>query len=388
MKRYILFISHEASYTGAPIVLLHLLKWMVNNTDLTPIVLLQERGPMQSEFEAVAQTIYWKREGSVRTWKQRFFRTDIRENEAHQRKIVSFIKYIQPKIIYANTVVASNIGIFLADAVNCPVCCHVHELYNAIKIIVGDENFINISKRIDFFISASVAVSKNLHESYGIDLAKIHTIHEFINIINFDNEKKVRSNIRQELQIPDNAIVVVASGILEWRKAPELFIQIAQQTQESCNKMPFFIWIGGDLQSDYFDRVLFDLSKAGLDKHVQFLGYKKNIHEYISAGDIFALTSREDPYPLVCLEAASLSKPIICFANSGGMPEFVESDCGFVVPYLRIDLFAAAIKKLCNNEEMRLKFGYNAARKVRANHTVDNGASAILKLLVQLSDKL
>ena len=40
----------------------------------------------------------------------------------------------------------------------------------------------------------------------------------------------------------------------------------------------------------------------------------------------------EDPYTLVCLEAAALEKPYVCFEGAGGSPEFVEEDCGFVVP--------------------------------------------------------
>ncbi|MDH6063711.1 hypothetical protein, partial [Umezakia ovalisporum] len=39
----------------------------------------------------------------------------------------------------------------------------------------------------------------------------------------------------------------------------------------------------------------------------------------------------------VCLEAASLGKPILCFDKAGGEPEFVEDDCGFIVPYLDLD---------------------------------------------------
>jgi hypothetical protein len=38
----------------------------------------------------------------------------------------------------------------------------------------------------------------------------------------------------------------------------------------------------------------------------------------------------------VCLEAAALGKPIICFGDAGGMPEFIEEVCELVVPYLDI----------------------------------------------------
>jgi glycosyltransferase involved in cell wall biosynthesis len=82
------------------------------------------------------------------------------------------------------------------------------------------------------------------------------------------------------------------------------------------------------------------------------------------------LTSREDPYPLVCLEAAALEKPIVCFAGAGGMPEFVENDCGFVVPYLDIAAMADRVTFLLNSPERRLAMGVVARRKVEQNHDI------------------
>ena len=52
----ILFVSHEATRTGAPVYLLHLLRWLRANTDLRFRVLLGRGGPLESEFHALAET--------------------------------------------------------------------------------------------------------------------------------------------------------------------------------------------------------------------------------------------------------------------------------------------------------------------------------------------
>ena len=55
---------------------------------------------------------------------------------------------------------------------------------------------------------------------------------------------------------------------------------------------------------------------------------------FFSAADAFVLTSREDPFPTVVLEAMSVGVPVVAFAESGGIPEFLtEHSCGHVVPY-------------------------------------------------------
>src|SRR4051794_39912860 len=53
----VLFVSHDATRTGAPIVLLHLLRWLRANTDIDPTVLLTGDGPLATEFEAVGATV-------------------------------------------------------------------------------------------------------------------------------------------------------------------------------------------------------------------------------------------------------------------------------------------------------------------------------------------
>ena len=40
------------------------------------------------------------------------------------------------------------------------------------------------------------------------------------------------------------------------------------------------------------------------------------------------MTSREDPFPLVNLEAMTNGVPVICFKDSGGSEELVDSSSG------------------------------------------------------------
>jgi glycosyltransferase involved in cell wall biosynthesis len=382
-KTHILFISHEASQTGAPIVLLHLLHWLKEHTDLVPIVLLREGGVLQAEFENIAQTFIWKRELPTSVWKHRLQRLANIEQK-HQRQVAKQIHRLKPKLIYANTAVTAELALNLNQILHCPIVCHVHELQLIIQESIGNKKFNQISAGIDCFIAASEAVSINLINNYNISSLKIEKVHEFVPVLENINFKESRSRIRQELLIPDDTLLVIASGTLEWRKSPEMFIQVAQKVQDLGGKMPYFIWLGGSLDSYFGIRSQYDLVRSGVSSKVTFLGAKKNAHDYISAADIFVLTSREDPYPLVCLEAASLGKPIICFADSGGMPEFVEHDCGVVVPYLRTDLLAEAIIELRDDRDKRVLLGNNAASKMRAKHTVDIAASQIYTLLMRM----
>ena len=59
MPKRVLFISHDATRTGAPMILLHLLRWLRANTELSFDVLLRDGGELAGEFEQTAQVFYF-----------------------------------------------------------------------------------------------------------------------------------------------------------------------------------------------------------------------------------------------------------------------------------------------------------------------------------------
>jgi glycosyltransferase involved in cell wall biosynthesis len=95
--------------------------------------------------------------------------------------------------------------------------------------------------------------------------------------------------------------------------------------------------------------------------------------------DVFALPSREDPFPLVMLEAATHGLPTVCFAQAGGAPEFVGADAGVVVPYLDVDAFAAACAALRDDPARRTALGLEARRRVGAEHGVETQGPKLLR---------
>jgi glycosyltransferase involved in cell wall biosynthesis len=63
------------------------------------------------------------------------------------------------------------------------------------------------------------------------------------------------------------------------------------------------------------------------------------------------------------------------------MPEFVEHDCGYVVPYLDIECMAAKVTKLLTSAELRQRLGENASQKVRERHDIQISAPKIVDII-------
>jgi glycosyltransferase involved in cell wall biosynthesis len=267
----------------------------------------------------------------------------------------------------------------------CPVISHVHELDYWIYR-TGIENFEITQALTVHFIAVSNAVKENLISHYNIDKTCISKVYEFVPTATLDHQQalKKQHEIRHQLNIPLEAFIVGASGTLDWRKGADLFIQLARTVHYTNPGAPiYFLWLGGDEKQEQlrFYELRHDLKKLNMEHTVIFLSNQPNPLDYFATFDVFTLLSREDPYPLVCLEAASLAKPILCFDQAGGEQEFVEDDAGFVVPYLDIESMAAKVYLLYESPELRAALGQRAAQKVKENHDIFASASQILHII-------
>jgi glycosyltransferase involved in cell wall biosynthesis len=81
------------------------------------------------------------------------------------------------------------------------------------------------------------------------------------------------------------------------------------------------------------------------------------------------------------LEAALQGKPIVCFDNSGGAPEFVEQDAGFVVPGFDVEEMAKKVVYLLNTDAVRNRMGAIGRQKVLDRHNLDASAPRIAALI-------
>lgn len=378
--RGILFVSHDAGRTGAPIALLHFLRWLRKNSDRPLSVLLPTDGELVPEFERVATT--WSIDRS--RWcpggrRARVLRTVGLGGQARRAERADARRFAGgccPGLMYVNSVASAALIDMLGLGI--PMLTHVHELESYFRV-QPEAALSHILRGSRQFIACSNAVKENLAGEHGVPPGLIETVHESIPVAQVQAERS-RQEVLEELRIPGESLLVMGSGTAScWRKGTDLFVQLARLV---CRRRTdaYFVWVGG-VSSEEVARFEYDLRLGGIDGRVRFTGGVTKPADYLAAGSVFALTSREDPYPLVCLEAAALGKPIVCFADAGGMPEFVEDDCGFVVPYLDVAAMAERVLCLLESPECRMKMGTAARRKVAERHDISVVAPRVMEII-------
>lgn len=109
----------------------------------------------------------------------------------------------------------------------------------------------------------------------------------------------------------------------------------------------------------------------GIHEHVSFLGPRSDVPDLLRVSDVAVLASLEEGFSNAVLEAMAAGLPVIA-TDVGGNPEaIVNGDTGFVVPVSDPVRLAQAIGSLGGDENLRRRFGENAARRVRENFALD-----------------
>jgi glycosyltransferase involved in cell wall biosynthesis len=333
----IMFICHESSRTGAPIQLLTLLKWIRTNSDLNFIILIVKGGELDKEFKKLAPTLVlyplYQPKSAFRIFIKLWNRL------TSNFRLSSFTKN-GLSVIYSNTISNGNLCYKLKRKFKVKIITHVHELQSVINTI-GPGNLARVIKATDSYIAASIAVKRNLVESNHIEGHKISVIYESISIPR--DEPTSLDPASFEPTLKRDEFIVGGSGFVDTRKGYDLFIETARQVFLKKKDIDLrFIWIGdfGKGKEEEVHRLLMEFNLEG---KVHFLGAKENPFLYYQGYDVFYLSSREDPFPLVMLENAYFKNPIICFNDTGGSIEFVDDDAGFTIENFNTEIAAEKI---------------------------------------------
>ena len=378
----ILFIGHDASRTGGSIFLLRFLQWFFKNRQTPFRMLLRSHGDLASAFELLGAVDFLEPRPTLAYKVLRRLNLNGQLRAKHQSSLREKLKQEDIRLVYSNTIVNGDVLDFLSF-LNCPVISHVHELEGLIQDL-GSGNMGRVKTHTSTYIAVSEAVKTNLIKAHAIPESKVQMVHGFVPICDRDGREaeETRRSVFRELHIPDSSRLICACGSVERRKGADLFLELARLVREASKASPvYFLWVGG--RADQLLAIRAETKRLSLQDDVRFIGSRPDVARYYEAADVFVLTSREDPFPLVMMEAALREKPIVCFENSGGAPEFVDHDAGIVIPGFDVSAMAEKVAMLLSSPELCRQMGAAGRQKVLAHHDLNLGAAKIAKIIEQ-----
>jgi glycosyltransferase involved in cell wall biosynthesis len=369
----ILFVSHYAGRTGAPIALLHILRWLRKKTDLRFEILLRAGGELEKDFALIEKTYLYQSRKRWLKWNAPLTVNTISPRELRDRDY---------SLVYSNTIMnADLIKSSFADSI--PLITHCHEM-NYWMNRAGAQEMQYIIKRTNKFIACSMPAARCL-EQRGAKIGSVEIIPEPFVPSKKPNHESLK--IRRSLGIPDNSFVIISGGEECLRKGKDLFAQLGILLGRKLKIRFDLIWLGSSLAEpfDYWHHS--STEYAGVTGNIHWPGCVKNPEIYLNAADCFVMLSREDPMPLIAIEAGSMGLPVICFESAGGTADWVGlSHGGRVVSYLDIAQVSEAIEEYANKPDLMAKAGALAAEYCMKEFSIDRIGPKVYESLKGLID--
>lgn len=181
-----------------------------------------------------------------------------------------------------------------------------------------------------------------------------------------------RSEIRAELQTPDDAIVIVQVSRIEALKGHLVHLEALGLLKD----LPGWIsWMVGGAQRPQEVHYLEELKNAavrlGISERVRFLGQRSDVPQLLAAADVFCQpNTHPDAFGLSFIEALYARLPVVTTAL-GGAREIVNESCGVLTESGDVRGLAAVLRRLIEDQTLRVKLGN--AGPARAQELCDPG---------------
>ncbi len=172
-------------------------------------------------------------------------------------------------------------------------------------------------------------------------------------------------SLRERLDLPPDALVVLGSGAVDFRNGTDLFIRVAAQVVTSALRSPadaalrqaYFLWTGTADDRLFAGLCRNDIDRLGLSDRVRLLGPQDEPAQMLLGADLFLQTAREPVAGVAGVEARSSGLPVIGFSGCGDDAATLGADKLIEVPYLDLDAMAEAV----------MQRGARPARRTRAS---------------------
>jgi glycosyltransferase involved in cell wall biosynthesis len=178
-----------------------------------------------------------------------------------------------------------------------------------------NRHLIEYCKSSDAVISVAKHLQKHLREVYNINSLYIP------NGINFEEIRKAQpQRFRKKYNINDDFLLYV--GYINKVKRPELFLELAERIPENL-----FVMIGRGLSKENLCKLYGEIPKNLITleqlSHIDVL-------DALAACRVFVLTSSNESFPTILLEAMALKKSVVATNNSGPAEILRNGENGFL----------------------------------------------------------
>jgi glycosyltransferase involved in cell wall biosynthesis len=367
----LLLVGHGARRAGGEMLLLSLMKEFHVRAGMSVVAVLLAGGELETEYRLYGQVYVLGR--------------DLRDGEELDQLFASLRADGYRRAI-CNTIVTGDLPRSLHDQ-GFETISLIHELPTSIRSLVGPERARAMARHSDHIVFSAAFVQDAFERAFGLDRARSTVIGQGVLFdLGQGASTTARADLRARLGFPENALVGLGIGVGDLRKGPDLFVEIAARCAAQSPDW-HFVWIG-QIEASVRRWVEHDMVAGNICDRVRILDNQSDLQPFYLGADAFLLTSREDPFPNVMLDAMSVGLPVLAFDGAGGAPEVLRDGAGLVLPYLDVAAMSEALQGLATDGAAREAIGRTARQRVAADYTMSGYATALRGLFAPCRPKV
>lgn len=194
---------------------------------------------------------------------------------------------------------------------------------------------------------------------------KLQVLGNGIDLSRFRPDPAVRTEVRKELSIGDDTIVVGAVGRLVWEKGYAELLDAARAILGTRNDVAFVV--AGPFDPDKGDPLSSTDVDAAEAAGVRFLGHRDDPERLYQAFDLYVLASHREGFPRSAMEAAATGLPIVACDIRGCRQVVEHGTTGLLGPVRDPDVMRANIEKLLDDPDLRASMSRAALAKAKTD---------------------
>ncbi|MBO3460916.1 glycosyltransferase family 4 protein [Aetokthonos hydrillicola Thurmond2011] len=177
-----------------------------------------------------------------------------------------------------------------------------------------------------------------------------------------------KSEARMAIGIPFKAKVVVCHGRIEfYRKGLDILLAAWEKI---CRDRPEqdlrLLLVGTGSDADKLRENIAKMQLQGVIWRDEFVHDRDALRRYLSAADVYTLSSRQEGFPIAPLEAMACGLPVVA-TDAPGVPDILEGgevSGGVVVPREDSTALALALGRVLDDETLRCELGKRARHRI------------------------
>jgi glycosyltransferase involved in cell wall biosynthesis len=370
----IVFTGHEASRTGAPLILLRLMEAIQALTGAELYLILERGGPLLDDYQRIAH-VFVNHNGMLYL-----------PNGPNLARMLKSMAAPRADLAICNSADGWRLVRALRDAGLPNIISLIHERVIHFPAEAWRSIHQNSSRVIfpaEAVKAATTALQPAFHDALVVPQGLLKP--EF----GRGDRSAARTEVRNRLGLSPDTAIVFGCGTQDMRKGIDIFVQLAARVRAQTTCDVHFVWLGAELRGSHFSKLLdLDVTLLDLRSTVSLLDEVTDSEPYFLAADAFALTSRDDPFPCVIHEAMACALPIVAFDGAGGAKEAISDGCGIVVPYLDTEAMARSLTSVVENPLQYARMGHRAQLRVRSHYRFSEYAERIREICEVVVDRV